>query len=256
MQTDDRIARRRALQLLGAAGGGLLIARYGGNAAAGALPAAASTMPGAAGLTCAETPEGEIGPFFADDSAAGFNRSNIVSNLDGTQTQHGVPLALSLHVRDARKGCAAVAGAQVDIWHCSAGGVYSDEGMENTTGLTWLRGYQHTDAAGVVRFTTIVPGWYDGRTTHVHLRIRSAYSEASSPNDGTNTTQLFFPQSLVDGLSRNVAPYNTQGPNPTRNASDHVYTEQTKGTTLLTLTGSTHAGYAATYTIDLPIAAS
>jgi protocatechuate 3,4-dioxygenase beta subunit len=256
MQTNEPVARKRALQLLGITGGGILLARCGGGGTTGTLPASAATATPVAGSTtssCAVTPEGEIGPYFADDSAAGFNRSNILANIDGSSPQTGVPLTLSLTVRDAQKSCAAVAGAQVDIWHCNAAGVYSDEGVESTTGLTWLRGFQLTDANGAVAFTTIVPGWYAGRTTHIHLRVRSAYSQASSTSDGTNTTQLFFPQSLQDALSASVAPYDAHGTNSTTNASDRVYAQQTKGVTLLSLSGSVGSGYTAAFTIDLPI---
>jgi protocatechuate 3,4-dioxygenase beta subunit len=250
------LSRVTALKLLGATGGGLLLAHCGGGGASSALPAASAATGSTTTTTsgsCAVTPEGEIGPYFADDSASGFNRSNIVANIDGSSPQPGIPLTLTLLVRDSEKSCAAVAGAQIDIWHCNAQGVYSDEGVESTTGQTWLRGYQLTDANGSATFTTIVPGWYAGRTTHVHLRVRSSYSEASSTSDGTNTTQVFFPQSLVDGIDTTVAPYSSHGQNSTTNAGDRVYAQQTKGVTLLTLSGSTSSGYAATFTIDLPI---
>jgi protocatechuate 3,4-dioxygenase beta subunit len=249
-------SRIAALRLLGASGGGLLLAHCGGgsSSAVPAAAAAATATPSSATGTssCAVTPEGEIGPYFADDSAAGFNRTDIVANVDGTDVQQGVPLALSIYVRDSRNSCAAMAGVQVDIWHCNAYGVYSDESNQSTSGQTWLRGYQITDANGLVTFQTIVPGWYAGRTTHVHLRVRSSYDQASSQSDGSNTTQLFFPQSLVDTLDATVAPYSSRGVNSTRNANDQVYTPQTKGATLLTLSGST-GGYTAIFTVDLPI---
>jgi protocatechuate 3,4-dioxygenase beta subunit len=256
MQTNEPVARKRALQMLGMAGGGILLARCAGGGSSGALPASAATASAGASVvssTCAVTPEGEIGPYFADDSAPAFNRSNILANIDGSSTQPGVPLMLSLTVRDAQKSCAPVAGAQVDIWHCNASGVYSDEGVENTSGLTWLRGFQLTDVNGLVMFTTIVPGWYAGRTTHIHLRVRSSYSQTSSASDGTNTTQLFFPQSVSDTLSASVAPYSSHGTNTTTNASDRVYTSETRGVMLLSPAGSVGSGYTASFTIDLPI---
>jgi protocatechuate 3,4-dioxygenase beta subunit len=246
---NDSIGRGRALRLLGAISGGVLLARR----AAGEASAATASTQASSPATCAVTPEGEIGPFFADDAAAGFRRGTILSNLDGTGVQTGVPLTLSVTVRDAKNACAAVAGSQVDIWHCNAHGVYSDEPSENTTGQTWLRGYQITDANGRVTFKTIVPGWYHGRTTHIHLRVRSAYSETSSGSDGTNTTQVFFPQSLIDRLSASVAPYSSQGANSTTNASDHVYATETRRATLLSLTGSPASGFAAAFTVVLPI---
>jgi protocatechuate 3,4-dioxygenase beta subunit len=199
------------------------------------------------------TPEGEIGPYFTDDSATGYNRSNILTNLDGTSQQAGIPLTLKIYVYDTENSNAALAGAQVDIWHCNASGVYSNEASESTTGQSWLRGYQLTDATGLVTFTTIVPGWYAGRTTHIHLRVRSKYSEASSTTDGTNTTQVFFPQTNINYINSNVASYNSHGTNSTTNANDHVYTPETQGTTLLTLSGDYTSGFTSTFAVYLPI---
>ena len=141
----------------------------------------------------------------------------------------------------------------MDIWHCNALGVYSDEGSEGTTRQTWLRGYQLTDSTGLVTFQTIIPGWYQGRTTHIHLRVRSKYSEASSTSDGTNTTQCFFPQATLNTIYTSVAPYNTNGLDTTTNAADRVYTQQTEGENEVTLTGDATSGYAATFAIYLPI---
>jgi protocatechuate 3,4-dioxygenase beta subunit len=199
------------------------------------------------------TPEGEIGPYFADDSDARFNRSSAVSNLDGTSVQPGVPLALTITVVDAQKSCAPYAGAQVDIWHCNASGVYSDIESEGTASDQWLRAYQVTDSAGKVTFQTIIPGWYAGRTTHIHLRVRSSYSDASSTTDESNTTQCFFDQAFVDTLYTTVAPYSSRGKNPTTNAGDHVYAGEVDGANVLSLTGDTTNGYAASLTIRLPI---
>ena len=242
MQSDEGrlFSRAAALGLLGGTAG-MLAAGTGRGSAAAAADA------------CAVTPEGEIGPFFADDSLAGFNRSNVLPNIDGTAKQSGVPLRLTVHVYDTRAACAAMAGVQVDLWHCSAAGLYSDEASEGTASQTWLRGYQTTGAGGTVTFTTIFPGWYQGRTTHIHLRGRSRYNAASSMRDGSNTTQLFFPQATIDAISMTVAPYSTRGKNPTTNASDHVYGSETKGANVLALTGNTRAGYAGTLSIGLPI---
>jgi protocatechuate 3,4-dioxygenase beta subunit len=228
----------------------------GGSGGATGTTTTTTTASSSGGSTCAVSPEGEIGPYFADDSAAGFNRSDITSNLDGTSTQSGIPLALTVTVIDAQKGCVPYVGAQIDIWHCNAAGVYSDIAGENTTAEQWLRGYQITDAEGRVTFKTIVAGWYAGRTTHIHLRIRSSYSEASSTSDGTNTTQCFFEQTFVDTLATTVTPYSAEGKNPTTNASDRVYAEQEDGANELTLTGDDTSGYTAAVTIALPITAT
>lgn len=227
----------------------------GADGTSGDADAAAEGGAGEAGA-CETTPEGEIGPYFADDGAAGFDRSDITSNLDGTSTQAGVPLTLDVTVVDTEKGCAPYAGAQIDIWHCNASGVYSDIASENTTSDQWLRGYQVTGASGQVTFKTIIPGWYSGRTTHIHLRVRSAYSEASSTTDETNTTQCFFDQTFIDTLYTTVAPYTAEGKNPTTNASDRVYSQQEDGANVLALAGDDTTGYTASITIYLPITAT
>jgi hypothetical protein len=195
--------------------------------------------------------EGEEGPYFVDDSASGYLRTNIVSNLDGTETQVGIPLTLTVYVFDSENSCAAMQGVQVDIWQCNASGVYSAESSESTVGQSWLRGYQLTDATGKAAFSTIIPGWYSGRTTHIHLRFRSIYDETDS--SGSNTMQVFFDQTLIDTINTTISPYASEGTNPTTNAIDRVYSTEEDGTTLLTLTGSIAAGFAATVNAYMPI---
>lgn len=244
MKSDEGrlFSRAAALGLLG--GGAVALAAYrGGSGSEAALAATA----------CAETPEGEIGPYFADDALAAFDRSNVRPNLDGTAAQGGVPLALTVHVYDAHASCAAMAGVQVDLWHCNAFGVYSDEASEGTATQTWLRGYRTTGATGTVTFATIVPGWYPGRATHIHLRLRSKYNAASALRDGSNTTQLFFPQATIDAVFRSAAPYAARGVNPMTNASDHVFASETKGANVLALRGDVRTGYTATVSLGLPI---
>ena len=208
------------------------------------------------GAACTTTPEGEIGPYFTDDSPAAFNRSAIVSNVDGSGRQPGIPLTLHVRVSDTKASCGPISGAQIDIWHCNALGVYSGEASEGTASQTWLRGEQLTDAHGMVTFRTIIPGWYQGRATHIHLRIRSKYGSASSTDDGSNTTQLFFPQAAIDTIHTRFAPYSARGANPTTNAADHVYRPQTGGRTELSLSGSASTGFIASAVIGLPITES
>ena len=99
-----------------------------------------------------------------------------------------------------------LAGAQVDIWHCDALGVYSDvrDRSSDTTGKKFLRGYQVSDDAGQVRFTTIYPGWYGGRAVHVHFKIRR-------PGAGGRidefTSQLYFDDALDRSRARRRAVF-------------------------------------------------
>jgi hypothetical protein len=228
-----------------------LTATYAGSTTYAASTSSSITLTVSAATSCGATLEGEEGPYFVDDSASGYLRTNILSNLDGTNTQTGIPLVLTIYVFDSKNSCAPMEGVQVDIWHCNASGIYSAESSESTVGESWLRGYQITDSTGKVGFTTIIPGWYQDRTTHIHMRFRSTYDDTDT--GGTNTMQVFFNQTLVDTIDTTITPYSTEGTNSTTNASDRVYTDQEQGTTLLTLTGSTSAGYSATFNCDMPI---
>ena len=243
------ISRRKALAILAVAGAGAMLGCGGGTKATATTT---STATGSS-TSCTVTPEGEEGPYFVDDSATGFNRSDIRSNLDGSNTQSGIPLTLSIYVYDSEKSCAAMAGVQIDIWHCNGSGIYSAEDVESTSGETWLRGYQLTDSNGLATFVTIFPGWYQGRTTHIHLRLRSTYD--STATGGTNTTQLFFPQATINTINTTISPYSAEGTNPTTNATDHVYADEVDGANLLTLSGDTTNGFTATVKVNLPITA-
>ncbi|WP_196760779.1 dioxygenase family protein, partial [Streptobacillus moniliformis] len=101
---------------------------------------------------------------------------------------------------------APLSGATVDVWHADALGVYSDEDApmnhENTAGQKWLRGFQVSDKNGLVTFQTIFPGWYRGRTTHIHFKVR----ETVKGQTKEFTSQLFFDDTLADTIF-GKAPY-------------------------------------------------
>lgn len=199
------------------------------------------------------------GPYWTADSASGYNRSTITSDIAGTNTQSGVPFVLTLYVYDRKNGCTAMENVQVDIWHCNAAGIYSgvksstNGNGKDYTSQSWLRGYQLTDSSGKVMFTTILPGWYTGRTTHIHMRFRSTYD--SSSDGSTNTAQLFFDQTFIDNLDSAVSPYSSEGKNSVTNAGDSIYTSE-GGTTVLSLSGSASSGYTASFSVYLPLGSS
>ena len=99
------------------------------------------------------------------------------------------PVGRVLSRRRALAGtqCKPLPGATVDIWHCDAAGVYSDIAAEGTTGKNYLRGYQLSNRGGIVRFTTILPGWYERRTAHTHVKIRTTGTDGTPPT-GTPPT--------------------------------------------------------------------
>ena len=109
---------------------------------------------------CIVRPRHIEGPYFVD---AGLNRSDIRSDPKTGATKYGVPLRLTFRVSQLHgRTCLPLTGAQVDVWHCDADGLYSDtkEWQASTLGQRFLRGYQITDRKGLASFTTIFPGWY------------------------------------------------------------------------------------------------
>jgi protocatechuate 3,4-dioxygenase beta subunit len=140
-----------------------------------------TTAPGGATPTtaapaCVLAPEMTEGPYYLD--------LNLV-RPDIAEGHPGAPVALSLAVVDA-DGCTPIAGAAVDVWHADASGEYS--GVNGNTG-TFCRGTQQTAADGTCAFTTIYPGWYQGRAIHIHVKVHVG-------GNVVHTGQLFFPDEL------------------------------------------------------------
>ena len=166
--------RRAAVGVLGSLAFGTVAAAWGRRALAQPV--------------CTLTPEQIEGPFYLDQARI---REDI------SEGKAGVPLRLVLHVVDASASCAPIPRAAVDVWQCDALGIYSGyEGaaiaprhVEPVDDKTFLRGTQLADRAGGVRFRTIYPGWYLGRTPHVHLKVRVGAKAA--------TTQLYFPDEIT-----------------------------------------------------------
>lgn len=173
----------------------------------GCRPAGAAERASASGpATCTLYPEQMEGPFFLD---LDLLRSDI------TEGRPGAPLTLALQVVTAG-ACLAIGNAVVDVWHCDAGGIYSgfagQLGGVVTRGERFLRGSQVTDAQGRVTFRTIYPGWYPGRTTHVHFKVHLGSTREA-------TSQLYFPEEVTAAVYR-TAPYAARGPKDTSNARD------------------------------------
>ena len=124
-------------------------------------------------IACVGRPSLTEGPFFVDEK---LNRSDIRSDPSTGTVRAGTKLTIRFNIyRTTGTTCTPLSGAYVDIWHCDASGGYSDvsgQGNPNNIGLKFLRGYQVTDANGTVQFTTIYPGWYSGRTVHIHYKVR------------------------------------------------------------------------------------
>jgi protocatechuate 3,4-dioxygenase beta subunit len=196
---DVRITRKASL--LGLFGGALGLAGWKAapSGAAGGPAAVAS-----GGVTCVLTPELTEGPYYIDGEKV---RRNI------TEGRPGAPLTLRLAVVNAST-CKPIKGASVDIWHADAGGVYSGFGA-GSGNRTFMRGIQRTDAAGIARFQTVYPGWYQGRTVHIHVKVHVG-------GNVVHTGQLFFNDAVTDAVYRR-APYAKRPNRTTRNTADSIY---------------------------------
>ena len=145
----------------------------------------------------------------------------------------GVRFRLQVVVMDVHT-CAPIANAAVTIWHCDAMGIYShfvqasqNQPNAHTDNSTFLRGIQLTNVSGVATFDTIYPGWYNGRTIHIHVKVHlgGRYLNASSYYSGAtyvHTGQLFFNDSLSD-LVVATSPYNSKTGNRLLNSRDGIY---------------------------------
>jgi protocatechuate 3,4-dioxygenase beta subunit len=159
------------------------------------------------------TPQQTEGPYFVDGMP---NRSDIRSDPSDGSVQQGIPLHLIIHVYGLSS---PLKGAKVDIWHANPQGIYSDIADQGTTGKKFLRGYQLTDNNGTARFTTIYPGWYQGRAIHIHDKVRTF--------DGSEktlewTSQLYFDNSINEQVHKQL-PYSKHGPPDMTNEQDGIY---------------------------------
>jgi protocatechuate 3,4-dioxygenase beta subunit len=192
-------------------------------------------------------PEQTEGPYFLDER---LERSDVRSDAGGGPLVAGVPLALLFRVsRVDGASCRPLPGAVVDLWQCDALGVYSGfrdfNGLFDTRDRTFLRGYQVTDEGGQTRFTTIYPGWYPGRTVHIHFKVRT-------PGDGRraheHTSQLYFDDELTDRVHVRP-PYAEKGRRNRRNYRDGIF--RRGGDRLVLDLTEDGEGYAATFDIGL-----
>ncbi len=195
--------------------------------------------------SCVVRPQQTEGPYFVDEK---LNRSDIRSDPSDGAVKPGMPLRLVFHVSQMNGGsCTPLTGATVDIWHCDALGVYSDvtDRSFSTVGKKFLRGYQVTDANGTVEFVTIYPGWYPGRTVHIHFKIRT---DSASQRSYEFTSQLYFDDALTDRVHAQV-PYAAKGQRTQRNDRDGIF--RGGGEQLMLQLTQEAQGYVGTFDIGL-----
>jgi protocatechuate 3,4-dioxygenase beta subunit len=221
---DELLTRRSTLlRLAGLVGAGLGIeAMKPGDGPAGVASGA---------VRCVLTPEQTEGPFYIENEKM---RRKI------TDGRRGTPLILRATVVDAST-CKPIKGAAVDIWHCDAGGVYSGFG-QGASSRTFLRGIQRTNASGLALLRTIYPGWYQGRTVHIHVKVHVG-------GNVVHTGQLYFPDSLTDKVFRK-APYKSRPGRTTRNSNDFVFANGGKNS-MVSVRADGAGGYVASITMGV-----
>jgi protocatechuate 3,4-dioxygenase beta subunit len=251
--------RREALKLLAAAGAAALVGcNRGAAASTDSMSAAGATatttvasLPG-----CVVRPELTEGPYFVDNQ---LNRSDIRTDPTSGAAKPGTPLTLEFNVSQISNGqCSPLKGAMVDVWHCDANGVYSgvtDTGVGfNTVGQKFLRGHQITDDNGVAKFTTIYPGWYQGRAVHIHFKVRAPWAPGAKVTDASSqydfTSQLFFDDAQNNRVFAS-APYSSKGLPDRTNQDDGIFRES-NGTLLVKL-AQNDQGYAGKFDLGLDL---
>jgi protocatechuate 3,4-dioxygenase beta subunit len=213
MSTDDRTLSRRGL--IGVLGGGVASVAFGTRA----LDAFGTDNADAA--TCVLTPEVTEGPYWIDTR---------LTRYDVREGRPGLPLVLQFAIVNA-KTCRPIRNADVEIWHADASGEYSgfDGGSSGPGGpgggsgpqtkTRYLRGHQRSDALGKASFMTIFPGWYRGRTPHVHMKVH-----VGSADRVVHTGQVFFNEAIQASVYRTGA-YAGRGQPDTPHARDMIYAQ-------------------------------
>jgi protocatechuate 3,4-dioxygenase beta subunit len=176
------------------------------------------------------TPQQIEGPYFVDNMP---NRSDITTDTSDGTVQEGIPLNLVINVYEAdgnysssgssRGGngsCIPLQGAQVDIWHANPQGIYSGVQQLGTSGHDFLRGNQVTDENGTVRFSTVYPGWYEGRAIHIHVKVRTF----EGSNETFEWTSQFYLNNSISEQVHTQPPYNQHGQPDMTNEEDGIYT--------------------------------
>lgn len=246
---DDKIwTRRQAVGTLGALAAGTLL--FGCTTADDSGDSATDTSgsgddTGGALDSCEEADDTTAGPYpdtvgMVNDEA--YYRSDVTEGLYPS----AVPLALTLQLVD-KDSCVPLSGYTLEIWHCDPSGNYSEysgqPGGYDGTGETYLRGLQITDDDGKVTFSSIYPGWYIPRTTHIHIKV---YKDGSV----IKTTQIGFPDTLNEEVN-NSSGYG--GPSSFNNTNDQVFVDEGDGAddNLCAVSGGVDSGVTATYVVGV-----
>lgn len=204
----QRLSRRMALQsLFAGVAAPASVSTARADEAAKPVPPAAQP-PG----ICVLFPQAVEGPYYFDP---GLVRADI------TEGKPGLPVTLQLDLIEVGS-CQPLANARIDVWHADAGGIYSGYGRQgdardvSTRGATYLRGTQTTNASGRATFDTVYPGWYPGRTPHIHVK-------AFLDHKTMLTGQIYFPDDLSARIYATHEPYKSRPVADVSNERDFIF---------------------------------
>ncbi|HEX6759202.1 MAG TPA: intradiol ring-cleavage dioxygenase [Propionibacteriaceae bacterium] len=154
-----------------------------------------------------ELPEETGGPYPGDGShganvltQSGIVRRDITSSFGSSTTKaEGVPLSITMTIKDFANDKAPLAGGAIYIWHCDREGRYSLY-SQGVTGENYLRGVQDTDDRGQVSFTTIFPACYSGRWPHLHFEVYPSLAKATDSANKIATSQIALPEATCQAV--------------------------------------------------------
>ncbi|KAK0219143.1 aromatic compound dioxygenase [Armillaria fumosa] len=196
--------------------------------------------------TCVTAPEVTEGPYYIN---------NELVRQDLTEDQSGIQLVLDIGVLDTTT-CEPLSNAFVEIWAANATGFYGSYGstsggppVERRQGPgspvggagggsqvmarneTFLRGGLATDDAGITELITIYPGYYTGRTAHIHTMVHLNWESSengtliSHAGSLVHIGQFFFDEDWNDQIYA-IDPYTTTTQNRTYNEQDSILQEE------------------------------
>lgn len=163
-------------------------------------------------------------------------RTDMTADLDGSNKQSGLPMVLKVKI-GKKADRSPYAGAAVYVWHCNVTGNYSaysgNQNGGNYADRSFLRAVGVADANGDVTFTTILPGRYQGRASHIHFAVFTDKSLATR----VITSQFAFDDAAADALYKANSAYSGSLTNATYNARDNVFSDGVTNQ-LLSLSGT------------------
>lgn len=186
----------------------------------------------------------------------------VTTGEDISSGLSGLPMQLCLKLIDS--ACQPLANYQIEVWHCDNRGIYSGDTSKSfdssrfagsfctnndsaSLASTWYRGMLLTDASGRVNFKTCFPGWYQGRTIHIHFAVSDTSGKSQL------ISQFCFADTLTQEICTTHAYYSSRGVQDTTLASgrDTVFPRSGYESFMLTTAQNADGSMLAYHTIQI-----